>query len=53
MSDAISIRVDDHWYMVPNKNHVMSIASGCTVVCTDYQWVQYMTTVRDLCLAGF
>lgn len=53
MSDAISIIVYDNVYMVPTKNHVMSIASGCTVVSTDYPWLQYMTIVRDLCLAGF
>ena len=53
MTDAIAIRVDDHMYMVPNRNHVMAIASGCTIVCTDVMWLNYMTTVRDLLLAGF
>lgn len=53
MTDAIAIRVDDHWYMVPNKNHVMAIASGCTVCCIEIEWLNYMTTVRDLMLAGF
>ena len=53
MTDAISIRVDDNMYMVPSKHHVMEIASGCTVVSTDVEWLNYMTIVRDLMLAGF
>lgn len=50
---AISIQVDDNLYMVPNKNHVMAIVSGCTIVCTENMWLQYMTIVRDLMLAWF
>lgn len=53
MNDAISIIVYDNVYMVPTKNHVMAIVSGCTIVCTENMWLNYMTIVRDLMLAGF
>ena len=53
MNDAIAIRVYDNDYMVPNKHHVMFIASGSTLVCTEVMWLNYMTIVRDLMLAGF
>jgi len=55
MTDAIAIRVGDFndWYQVPHRYDVMWIASGKPLPHYELIWQSYMTTVRDLCLAGF
>lgn len=57
MNNAIEVRVNHRdagdWYQVPNRNDTRWIASGKMLPFYELMWLPYLTTVRDLMLAGF